>query len=112
MAHTRRAQVERFYRENKDSILKTARRLDPECGEDLAQAVLEIWLRPTYTPQLTFMAFVRQMELLIYRDGHYQQSKRHGKRRYIPVPQEVHGDVDRMWRRRHGRRTAVKGGAE
>ena len=111
MAYTGRQQrVEQFWRENKTQILASARRLDRECAEDLVQQVLEIWLRPAHNPQLTVMAFVRQMELTVYRDQHYEPG--HRKRKYVSRPQEIHGDIDRMFRRRHGKRTSVKGGAE
>ncbi len=114
MAHTRQRRVEQFYRESKDQILASARRLDRDCAEDLIQEVLAIWLRPTQNPQFTVMAFVRQMELLVHRDT-YQRSRVKGVKGEFATekrPTEVHGDVDRLWRARHGRRTPTKGGAE
>ena len=113
MAHTRQERVAQFYRENKDQILARARRLDRECAEDLVQGALEVWLRPEHNPQLTVMAFVRQMELLVHRDSHYT-ARAKGNREFASEkrPMEVHGDIDRMWRGRHGRRTPTKGGAE
>ena len=106
----RQQRVEQFYRAHKTEILASARRLDQECPEDVVQAVLEIWLRPTYDPQFSFKAFVRQMELLVFRDGHYRSKGT--KQVYLQRPREDHGDIDLMWRRRHGRRTSREGGAE
>ena len=107
----RQYRVEQFYLENKVKILASARRLDKECAEDLVQAVLEIWLRPTFTPQFTVMAFVRKMELVVYTDIHYQPGAV-GKKVYTKRPREVHGDIDLMWRGRHGRWTAAKWGSD
>ena len=110
----RQQRVEAFYCKHKTALLASARRLDQQCPEDIVQAIIEVWLRPTYNPQFTFMAFVRQMELLVFRDTHYQPRRVPGEERqiYTDRPSELHGNVDRMWRRRHGRRTTVKGGAE
>jgi len=112
MADNRQGRVEKFYRENKNQILASARRLDSQCPEDLIQTVLALWLRPTRAPQFTVMAFVRQMELLVFEDGHHRPGSDGGNRPRVAAPTEVHGDIDQMWRRRHGRRTGVKGGAE
>ncbi len=111
MAHTRQQRVEQFYRKNKAKLLASARKLDRECGEDLVQQVLAIWMRPSVNPQFTVMAFVRQMNTIVLRDSHQREGSRK-KRKWMEVPTEVHGDIERMWRRRHGRRTSVKGGAE
>jgi len=109
----RQSRVEAFYREHKTALLASARRLDQQCPEDIVQAVIEVWLRPTYNPQFTFMAFVRQMELLVFRDTHYQRKvPGEGRQVYEDRPQELHGDVDMMWRGRHGQKTSVEGGAE
>ena len=107
MADSRERRVEQFYREFKTQILASARRLDRECPEDLIQQTLEVWLRPKHNPQFTVMAFVRQMELLIYRDMHCTTRVKDGFASE-ERPQEIHGDIDRMWRQRHGRRTAPK----
>ncbi len=112
VAHTRRQLVEQFYRTHRVQLLASARRLNPQCPEDLVQTALEMWLRPTRNPQLTVMAFVRRMQAIVHRDGHHEYGKEKGKRKWVRKAIEVHGDIDRMFRRRHGRRTSVKGGAE
>ncbi len=111
MAHTRRQLVEQFYLKHKEKLLASARRIDPQAPMDLVQEVLEWMMRPTRKPTFTFMEFVRRMNGIAHRRSNHQERTKTGFK-YVKKGVEVQGDIDRLWRRRHGRKTGVKGGAE
>ena len=102
-----RQEIGDFYRRSRVQALRLAFRLGARYPEDAVQAAIVMWLARKNPGRIDMACFERQLRLVLYTD---YTSHNDGKR--FPRPTEVHGDIDRLFRSRHGRRTGPKKGAE
>lgn len=111
MAHTVRDEIGRLYEKHRAYLLKVARQLGALYPEDVVQKAVVWWLGQKNIGEVDLGAFERQIKRVIHKDQNVPCRTKDGFG-YRPAPVEIHGDIDMLFRRRHGRRVGPKKGAE